>query len=144
MKFMVLISLFFLLSTHPLTMIFLLVIITFLTAFMMYLTMKSTWFSLILILLILGGMLVLFIYITSLTPNQKFTLNKKNIFLLLLPMLMHMNNKMQLTFSKENIYMYNMHNNSLLLIFITTYLLITLIAIMKLINSTKGPLRLSN
>nr|YP_009480277.1 NADH dehydrogenase subunit 6 [Navis striatus]AIZ58463.1 NADH dehydrogenase subunit 6 [Navis striatus]AIZ58476.1 NADH dehydrogenase subunit 6 [Navis striatus]QLD97047.1 NADH dehydrogenase subunit 6 [Navis striatus] len=144
MKFMVLISLFFLLSTHPLTMIFLLVIITFLTAFMMYLTMKSTWFSLILILLILGGMLVLFIYITSLTPNQKFTLNKKNIFLLLLPMLMHMNNKMQLTFSKENIYMYNMNNNSLLLIFITTYLLITLIAIMKLINSTKGPLRLSN
>nr|AMX74130.1 NADH dehydrogenase subunit 6 [Navis striatus] len=144
MKFMVLISLFFLLSTHPLTMIFLLVIITFLTAFMMYLTMKSTWFSLILILLILGGMLVLFIYITSLTPNQKFTLNKKNIFLLLLPMLMQMNNKMQLTFSKENIYMYNMNNNSLLLIFITTYLLITLIAIMKLINSTKGPLRLSN
>nr|QLD97008.1 NADH dehydrogenase subunit 6 [Proknekalia peringueyi]QLD97021.1 NADH dehydrogenase subunit 6 [Proknekalia peringueyi] len=152
MKLSILISIFFLLSTHPLSMILLLIAMTFMVAFFMYLTMKTTWFSLILILLILGGMLVLFIYVTSLTPSKNlsskndsfsfyslfFSENKNN------PHCFYLSSLVQLSFNKNNIFQYNLNDNTIFLIFITIYLLLTLIAIMKLINSSMAPLRLSN
>nr|YP_010535581.1 NADH dehydrogenase subunit 6 [Otobius lagophilus]UYB78389.1 NADH dehydrogenase subunit 6 [Otobius lagophilus]UYB78402.1 NADH dehydrogenase subunit 6 [Otobius lagophilus]UYL27142.1 NADH dehydrogenase subunit 6 [Otobius lagophilus] len=144
MKFTIILSILFFISSHPLSMIFILISMTILIAFIMIFTMKNLWFPLILILLILGGMLVLFIYVSSLTPNQKFLSKKWMPLLLLLPMTLHMKNMPHLSFLEKNIHQFNMDKSILLIIFITIYLLITLLAIMKLINSSLSPLRLSN
>nr|AHF21623.1 NADH dehydrogenase subunit 6 [Argas sp. SpringbokSA-QMS95171] len=143
MKISMLISIFFFMSLHPLTMLIMLILMTLNIVSIVYLTSKTAWTPMILILLILGGMLVLFIYITSVTPNKKFTFKKQSI-LMVIPSLMLSTNMIYLTFSKTNILLFNMDKNSFLLIFITIYLLTTLIAIMKLINSSTAPIRLSN
>nr|AIZ58437.1 NADH dehydrogenase subunit 6 [Argas africolumbae] len=143
MKISMLISIFFFMSLHPLTMLIMLILMTLNIITIVYLSTKTTWIPMILILLILGGMLVLFIYITSVTPNKKFSFKKQSI-LMVMPFLMFSTNMVYLNFSQTSILLFNMDKNSFLLIFITIYLLITLIAIMKLINSSTAPIRLSN
>nr|YP_007026378.1 NADH dehydrogenase subunit 6 [Argas africolumbae]AFV32075.1 NADH dehydrogenase subunit 6 [Argas africolumbae]UYL27194.1 NADH dehydrogenase subunit 6 [Argas africolumbae] len=143
MKISMLISIFFFMSLHPLTMLIMLILMTLNIITIVYLSTNTTWIPMILILLILGGMLVLFIYITSVTPNKKFSFKKQSIFMVM-PSLMFSTNMVYLNFSQTSILLFNMDKNSFLLIFITIYLLITLIAIMKLINSSTAPLRLSN
>nr|QLD96917.1 NADH dehydrogenase subunit 6 [Ogadenus brumpti ssp. 1 BJM-2017]QLD96930.1 NADH dehydrogenase subunit 6 [Ogadenus brumpti ssp. 1 BJM-2017]UYB77908.1 NADH dehydrogenase subunit 6 [Ogadenus brumpti]UYB77921.1 NADH dehydrogenase subunit 6 [Ogadenus brumpti] len=146
MKISAIISILFLTSTHPLSMILVLISMTMTIAFFSYSTLKTLWFSFILILLMLGGMLILFVYISSLTPNKKFK-TKKWIIIFLLPIYLYLlTNKQKNTFSmtKENIFQFNLNESTFLLIFITIYLFFTLMAIMKMINSFMTPLRISN
>nr|YP_009480290.1 NADH dehydrogenase subunit 6 [Argas walkerae]AIZ58502.1 NADH dehydrogenase subunit 6 [Argas walkerae] len=143
MKIPMIISIMFYMSLHPLTMLMTLIIFTLNIIIMMYQMLNTTWFSMILILLILGGMLVLFIYVASVVPNMKFLYKKWMLLFLLTPFLFS-SKFYPLTYFNSNISMFNIDKNSFLLIFITIYLLITLIAVMKLINSSIAPLRLIN
>nr|QNP09633.1 NADH dehydrogenase subunit 6 [Ochthebius sp. IBE<ESP> AN104] len=149
-------SMMFIFMIHPMSMGLILMIqiilISLMTGFMNF----NFWFSYILFLVMIGGMLVLFIYMTSIASNEKFKLNLKLTLMILITLIIMMilffmdnffteinlfNNHIHL---KYNYYMlskfYNIPNNSMMFLLII-YLLITLIAVVKITNFKMGPLR---
>nr|YP_009727741.1 NADH dehydrogenase subunit 6 [Cephenemyia trompe]QHX99774.1 NADH dehydrogenase subunit 6 [Cephenemyia trompe] len=154
----------FLMMNHPLAMGLTLLIQTTLICLTIGLMTKTFWFSYMLFLIFLGGMLVLFIYVTSLASNEMFSFSTKLtffsslLFLCFLMMISFMD--MNYFYQFTNLEMYSINNmnsyimeNSLslnklynypinyLTIMLMNYLLITLIAIVKITKSFKGPLR---
>nr|UJI65710.1 NADH dehydrogenase subunit 6 [Glossina austeni] len=148
---------------HPLAMGLILLIQTTVICLTTGLIAKTFWFSYILFLVFLGGMLVLFIYVTSLASNEMFSFSVKlTLFSLLIFMLMMiinwtidlnilqlMNLENKLTSSipsymTENSLsvnkLYNFPTN-FITILLMNYLLITLIAVVKITKLSKGPLR---
>nr|YP_010385084.1 NADH dehydrogenase subunit 6 [Lydina aenea]UPL65094.1 NADH dehydrogenase subunit 6 [Lydina aenea] len=149
---------------HPLAMGLILLIQTMLISSSSGLMTKSFWFSYILFLVFLGGMLVLFIYVTSLASNEMFSFSIKLMMMSLMLFLMMM---MMLYLYKKNLLMqyknleiqsiYNLNSyikenalslnklynypNNLLTILLMNYLLITLIVVVKITKMFKGPLR---
>nr|YP_007026261.1 NADH dehydrogenase subunit 6 [Chrysomya megacephala]YP_007026287.1 NADH dehydrogenase subunit 6 [Chrysomya saffranea]AKN58345.1 NADH dehydrogenase subunit 6 [Chrysomya pacifica]AMH85471.1 NADH dehydrogenase subunit 6 [Chrysomya putoria]AFV08321.1 NADH dehydrogenase subunit 6 [Chrysomya megacephala]AFV08334.1 NADH dehydrogenase subunit 6 [Chrysomya megacephala]AFV08373.1 NADH dehydrogenase subunit 6 [Chrysomya saffranea] len=149
---------------HPLAMGLTLLIQTTLVCLTSGLMTKSFWFSYILFLVFLGGMLVLFIYVTSLASNEMFTFSIKlllislSIFFVMIITLFFMDKNLLLQYQNlevKSIYdmnsylmenslslnkLYNYPTN-LLTILLMNYLLITLIAVVKITKLFKGPLR---
>nr|YP_010725863.1 NADH dehydrogenase subunit 6 [Asiagomphus septimus]WDY83465.1 NADH dehydrogenase subunit 6 [Asiagomphus septimus] len=151
---------------HPMNMGILLLIqtlmICLLTGFMSY----TTWFSYILFLVFLGGMLVLFIYMTSIASNEVF--QKSNYLLMIMmmmiitlimgmvmlmdPMMVSFNNSpensntINITENSENMMLATLYNmpNATITIFMVLYLFLTLIVIVFITKSHQGPLRPSN
>lgn len=129
---------------------------------------KTFWFSYILFLIFLGGILVLFIYVTSLASNEIFSISIKSflfrsIFIIIIIFITYifidqiilsinifneeissLNNNI---FSIENSLrlnkLYNFPTNYITILLIN-YLLITLIAIVKITKLFYGPLRIIN
>nr|YP_010730267.1 NADH dehydrogenase subunit 6 [Ceromasia rubrifrons]WEG23082.1 NADH dehydrogenase subunit 6 [Ceromasia rubrifrons] len=153
----------FMFMKHPLTMGLTLLIQTMLISSMIGIITKTFWFSYILFLVFLGGMLVLFIYVISLASNEMFSLSIKLMIISLvmftiLFMLLIINKTLLLQYKNmEMLSLYNLNSyiieNSLsinklynyptnmLTILLMNYLLITLIAIVKITKLFKGPLR---
>nr|YP_009179680.1 NADH dehydrogenase subunit 6 [Chrysomya nigripes]ALK60720.1 NADH dehydrogenase subunit 6 [Chrysomya nigripes] len=149
---------------HPLAMGLTLLIQTTLVCLTSGLMTKTFWFSYILFLVFLGGMLVLFIYVTSLASNEMFTFSIKlllvsvSIFFFSIITLYFMDKNLLLQYQNlevKSIYemnsylmenslslnkLYNYPTN-LLTILLMNYLLITLIAVVKITKLFKGPLR---
>nr|QMX77176.1 NADH dehydrogenase subunit 6 [Colochela zhongi] len=121
------------------------------------------WYMYILFLIMLGGMLILFIYVSSLSSNQKFTLNKKFILIIIffitmtwLILMMKINylslfnsNTMKIleTSFEQNLMMkmsmnklYNKPTNQIMIMLIN-YLLLILFIVVKTTNINMGPLR---
>nr|UJG45329.1 NADH dehydrogenase subunit 6 [Dolichopus plumipes] len=161
-------SLIFMQMNHPLAMGLMLLIQTFIICLATGIISKTFWFSYILFLVFLGGMLVLFIYVTSLASNEMFSLSVKTLIwasamimiTALFTIILDMNfltpiteNIEMMEFSntnaliKENAIMlnkiYNYPTNLMTLVLIN-YLLISLIAIVKITNVFYGPLRQMN
>nr|YP_010240505.1 NADH dehydrogenase subunit 6 [Chlorops oryzae]QTF87846.1 NADH dehydrogenase subunit 6 [Chlorops oryzae] len=162
-------SLIFMQISHPLAMGLTLLIQTILISTLSGLITKTFWFSYILFLVFLGGMLILFIYVTALASNEMFSFSFKLMMysmslILLLMMIMYMfmdnmimninifNNEMNFSynetdFSKENSLnlnkLYNYPTN-FMTILLMNYLLITLIAIVKITKLFHGPIRTMN
>nr|AXZ71065.1 NADH dehydrogenase subunit 6 [Lonchoptera multiseta] len=154
----------FLQMSHPLALGFVLLIQTLFICLFTGILTQTFWFSYILFLVFLGGLLVLFIYVTSLASNEMFSMSLKmfifSMMIILITMIIMkiislMNNEMinnlemqEMTmkniFNKENIIniskLYNYPTN-LITILLIIYLLITLIAIVKITNIFYGPLR---
>nr|YP_009919062.1 NADH dehydrogenase subunit 6 [Tipula fascipennis]QMP96655.1 NADH dehydrogenase subunit 6 [Tipula fascipennis] len=154
---------------HPLSMGFILLVQTFFICLITGSLMKTFWFSYVLFLIFIGGMLVLFIYMTSLASNEMFNFSTKNFLLassvLTFSMFMifilndssflnsfSMNAEMmsimnEMNFIKENSLnlnkLYNFPTNMLTLLLIN-YLFLTLIIIVKITNNFYGPLRQIN
>nr|AVE15696.1 NADH dehydrogenase subunit 6 [Tenodera sinensis] len=155
-------SIIFLFLNHPLSM----GLILFLQAISMCLISGfmslSFWFSYVLLLIYLGGMLVLFMYVTSLASNEMFFYSNKVLFsIILLPLIFLVIYYMNIYFpmntyeNMENTLAFNMISNNFLLkmynqpvnmmtILIASYLFLTLIAVVKIINIYNGPLRQMN
>nr|YP_010460802.1 NADH dehydrogenase subunit 6 [Statilia flavobrunnea]AND97194.1 NADH dehydrogenase subunit 6 [Statilia sp. FY-2016a]UUF67551.1 NADH dehydrogenase subunit 6 [Statilia flavobrunnea] len=155
-------SIIFLFLNHPLSM----GLILFLQAINMCLISGfmsvSFWFSYILLLIYLGGMLVLFMYVTSLASNEMFFYsNKIFITILFFPIMftfiyyMNFNFPLNLYETMENSFIMNITSNNFLLkmynqpinmitLLIASYLFLTLIAVVKIINIFEGPLRQMN
>nr|YP_009945223.1 NADH dehydrogenase subunit 6 [Pliacanthopus bimaculatus]ASY97909.1 NADH dehydrogenase subunit 6 [Miromantis yunnanensis]QOE17730.1 NADH dehydrogenase subunit 6 [Pliacanthopus bimaculatus] len=155
-------SIIFLFLNHPLSM----GLILFLQAILMCLISGSMsmsfWFSYILLLIYLGGMLILFMYVTSLASNEMFSYSNKiflslyllpliYLFLILSEPFFHMS----LFENMESTTNLNMYSSSFLLklynqpmnnmtILVASYLFLTLIAVVKMITIHKGPLRQLN
>nr|YP_010579360.1 NADH dehydrogenase subunit 6 [Thranita danae]UEV85592.1 NADH dehydrogenase subunit 6 [Thranita danae] len=148
--------------THPLSMGLTLLIQTILISLAAGLSTYSYWFSYILFMIFLGGMLVLFIYVTSLASNETFSFSYStlafslvllffsipltliwdfffNSFSAQLP-LASLDMETSNVFIISWIYSINLMNFTL---FIIIYLLLTLIVVVKITNLFKGPLRLS-
>ena len=129
---------------------------------------KTFWFSYILFIVFLGGILVLFIYVTSLASNEIFIMSIKTIqfigiTLFIASLLWIITDSSLLTpflplldiaelpdpnsFIRENTIslnkLYNYPTNFLTIVLIN-YLFLTLIAVVKVTNIFYGPLRPRN
>nr|QRV62520.1 NADH dehydrogenase subunit 6 [Hydroporus puberulus] len=159
-------SMTFLFMNHPMSMGLILMIQTILIILITGMYSYSFWFSYILFLIMIGGMLILFMYMTSLASNEKFKISK-NIYIMFILMIMFImmilffndfmimeyfqktSNMMELLnklmmHKNENLNsLYMLYNkpNFLINILMINYLLITLIAIVKITKSNSGPLR---
>nr|DAA06205.1 TPA_exp: NADH dehydrogenase subunit 6 [Drosophila ananassae] len=151
---------------HPLAMGLTLLIQTVFICLITGLMTKTFWYSYILFLIFLGGMLVLFIYVTSLASNEMFNLSIKltlfsgillfNLFLISIiidktSISFFINNNEMLSIFNNNSYitenslslnkLYNFPTN-FITILLMNYLLITLIVVVKITKLFKGPLRM--
>nr|APT41534.1 NADH dehydrogenase subunit 6 [Pressatia choti] len=155
----------FMFMKHPLAMGLMLLLQTLLVALVVGLTMKTFWFSYILFLTFMGGMLILFIYITSLASNEMFSFSSKLLIMFMMLMFIafislliidksiitqyFLNTEMNEFFNmkilfKENYLNLNKFYNfpsNLLMLMMVIYLLLTLIIIVKITNYNFGPLR---
>jgi len=150
---------------HPLAIGLALLLQTILICCTTGLSNISFWFSYILFLIFLGGILVLFIYVTSLASNEIFKPSiisllaimlvslSRTVFLLLDPIVLSQNNLIKIrSFMLDFHYckdidlvntIYNTTNINIT-IFMVFYLLLTLIVVVKITDSFFGPLRLSS
>nr|AIR76501.1 NADH dehydrogenase subunit 6 [Eozubovskya planicaudata] len=149
---------------HPMSMMIFIILQTFLVGLMSGTIMESFWLSYILFLTFLGGMLVLFIYITSIASNEMFQIKSITMIfslvfwtiimmiLIIMDMMMFMDffkntetmnmnnsiNYQEMTFSLEKLY-----NNPTFIItmMMMIYLFLTLLAVVKITNINQGPIR---
>nr|YP_010274914.1 NADH dehydrogenase subunit 6 [Erynnis popoviana]UJV31605.1 NADH dehydrogenase subunit 6 [Erynnis popoviana] len=155
---------------HPLSMGLLILIQTMLTCLISGMIINTYWFSYILFLTFLGGLLVLFIYVSSIASNElfKISMNNKMMFIIIIIFIlfmsiMFMNNlnwmnlftnsyelnnffNMFLFFNNENnMNLTKLYNNQtyFLMMMMMIYLFITLVAVVKITNIFYGPLRSS-
>ena len=150
--------------SHPLSTGLVLLIQTTLVAVAAGTLNKTFWFSYILFLIFLGGMLVLFIYVASLSSNEQFSLDI-NFFLLFLiirgvvilflimidPVILRNKISIMITsisgeikFTSNTLFTRPIYNSpsAFFTFFIIRYLLLALLIVVKIMNSSSRPLRL--
>lgn len=147
---------------HPLSIGFFLIIQVIIICLINGLTRNFFWFSYILFLTIIGGLLIIFIYMTRLASNELFFFSYKNLYLNLLILsfifliyILYFNQLIKLNYFNNNNFntkfsynylvlnlnkLYNISRIYLTLIRIL-FLFITLITIIKITNIYSGPLR---
>lgn len=139
---------------------------TILTCIISGILINTYWFSYILFLTFLGGLLVLFIYVSRIASNEIFSFSNNFFFFLisfsftiLIPLINYINLKwINFTFNEEikfffnNFFFFNneekinlskLYNNQtfIIIIIIIIYLFITLLAVVKITNIFYGPIR---
>nr|WMQ78042.1 NADH dehydrogenase subunit 6 [Obeidia gigantearia] len=154
---------------HPLSIGLMILLQTLLMCLLSGMMIKTYWFSYILFLTFLGGLLVLFIYVSSIASNElfNFTFNLKMFFFFF--MLLIFINKLYLNFyenlnwmnlsdnlsdndnfskmfffnNENKINLNKLYNNHtyLMMMLMVIYLFISLVAIVKITNIFYGPLR---
>nr|QJQ27735.1 NADH dehydrogenase subunit 6 [Catocala electa] len=161
------ISFFMMFLNNPLSMGLMILMQTLLMCMLSGMLIKTYWFSYILFLTFMGGLLVLFIYVSSIASNELFkpSFNSK-LFLILFTLfmlfiqLMYMNNLFWMNFSfnsdmtnlmsmslflnnENKINLSKLYNNQtfMIMLMLIIYLFITLIAVVKITNIFYGPLR---
>nr|AFQ62164.1 NADH dehydrogenase subunit 6 [Endomychus coccineus] len=147
MSLILMISILFIIFSHPITMGMMLLIQTILISLNISMLNFNSWYSYILILIMIGGMLILFIYMTSIASNEKFNfsyLNLFTIFIIFIPI--NFMNKSIFNFNSNynfNLSMSKFYNmpSSLIMLMIIFYLLLTMIAIVKICKLNKGTLQ---
>nr|UBU96187.1 NADH dehydrogenase subunit 6 [Pieris rapae] len=167
---MIFISFIMMFSTHPLGMGLMILLQTLLLSLILGMYINTYWFSYILFLIFLGGLLVLFIYVSSIASNEmmNFSLKMKSFFMLMIFTMMiffifkmknyfnfmdnFINDEMNtmnnyfMFFNENKIKLSKLYNSQtfLMIMMIIIYLFITLIAVIKITNIFFGPLRSFN
>nr|WMQ77999.1 NADH dehydrogenase subunit 6 [Ophthalmitis albosignaria] len=154
---------------HPLSIGLMILFQTLLMCLLSGMLIKTYWFSYILFLTFLGGLLVLFIYVSSIASNEMFNLSIQiKMMLLMFFMLisfiqiysyfynnmnwMNLSNNISennnffnmMFFNNENkINLNKLYNNQtyMIMLMLVIYLFISLVAIVKITNIFYGPLR---
>nr|YP_054554.1 NADH dehydrogenase subunit 6 [Squilla mantis]AAT69303.1 NADH dehydrogenase subunit 6 [Squilla mantis] len=156
-------SLVFINLSHPLAMGMMLLMQTLVICVITALMNFYVWFSYILFLIFLGGMLVLFIYITSLASNEMFQFSFKMISFFVLmsgvsilllfmdPLLLDfkmasadMSSLMSNPYNSQMVLISNIYSTNTMMttLFMILYLLLTLIVVVKITYTFLGPLRM--
>nr|QCQ20640.1 NADH dehydrogenase subunit 6 [Callinectes sapidus] len=162
LPFILILSLMFTRLVHPLSMGLTLLVQTVLISLAAGLSTCSYWFSYILFMIFLGGMLVLFIYVTSLASNESFSFSWSTfsssilILLIIFPIPFLWDSLMTTFFTQPPLPSLTSNSSSMLItswiystnlmnftLYIILYLLLTLVVVVKITNLFKGPLRLS-
>nr|YP_010004103.1 NADH dehydrogenase subunit 6 [Appias nero]QNR01209.1 NADH dehydrogenase subunit 6 [Appias nero] len=165
---MISISLFMYFINHPLAMGLLILCQTLILSLLLGMFINTYWFSYILFLIFLGGLLVLFIYVSSIASNELMNFSLKLKFNLMIYLIMfiisfiimyiyllkipNLNNEMSnytqhfIFFNENKISLTKLYNNQtfLLIVMLIIYLFITLVAVIKITNIFFGPLRSFN
>uniref|UniRef100_A0AAU7LK36 NADH-ubiquinone oxidoreductase chain 6 n=1 Tax=Thalassa montezumae TaxID=3129753 RepID=A0AAU7LK36_9CUCU len=139
---------------HPLSIGSIILIQTILNCMFIGMNYLNFWYSYILMLIMIGGLLILFIYMTSIASNEKFKFNPKLVVYLIILMFMFylinwtfiFNNDLMNLFSMNlnfNLSMSKFYNYPELKIMfmVIFYLLICMIAVVKICKIKSGPLR---
>nr|ATD52971.1 NADH dehydrogenase subunit 6 [Phlogotettix sp. EMHAU-2015-Zz052705] len=154
LKIMLFISMSISVMKTPMSMGVLLLTYTMLTTFLMSKMLTSSWMSMIIFLMLIGGLLILFMYMSSIASNEKFT---PNIMIMLVTLIIiipieEMMNEIQINEKEENLIkeetmtltkIYN-EKSMLITLMMFIYLLLTMIVVTKIIKIYKGPLRSKN
>nr|ACJ69505.1 NADH dehydrogenase subunit 6 [Leptopus sp. NKMT019] len=159
---MIMTSTMFVMMKHPLTMGMMLMMQTIITAMITGYMTKSFWFSYMLTMIMLSGMLVLFMYMASMASNEKFNSPAKMTMImgtmmitsLTVSMLMDNIMKNKILKSESILSMSNDQSPELLKLFswemmpvtvlIVMYLLFTMIVVTYNTNVYEGPMRSKN
>nr|YP_009236779.1 NADH dehydrogenase subunit 6 [Telchinia perenna]AMJ17243.1 NADH dehydrogenase subunit 6 [Telchinia perenna] len=154
-------------TNHPLAMGLMILTQTLLVCALSGMLINTYWFSYILFLIFLGGLLVLFIYVSSMASNELFKINLSNkmlfmtsIFYSFIVTFYFKNNLFWMNFyfneeminffyelfffnSEYNFNLSKLYNEQahLLMFLLIIYLFITLVAVIKITNISFGPLR---
>ncbi|YP_011102175.1 NADH dehydrogenase subunit 6 (mitochondrion) [Maniola hyperantus] len=171
LSFMVIfLSIFMFFINHPISMGLMILMQTLFICLLLGMLINSYWFSYILFLVFLGGLLVLFIYVSSIASNELLNFSFLNKFIFFTPIMIFtfiiiitknnlnwlnfsfnedMNNFINtflFTYNENNINLFKLYNEQtyLLMIMMIIYLFITLIAVVKITNIFFGPLRSFN
>nr|QID03256.1 NADH dehydrogenase subunit 6 [Homidia socia] len=140
------------LASHPIFMLTIIISQTLNICSILWILTKSSWFSLILFLIFLGGLMILFVYIVSLASNEIFDLKLfENKILMTLFLLIFMSLPLKTFFTKMEKNFDSLILNKILIIFsnnmilpttlIMTYLLLVLIIAVKISSKMEGPIR---
>nr|YP_010704144.1 NADH dehydrogenase subunit 6 [Chorthippus dubius]YP_011026045.1 NADH dehydrogenase subunit 6 [Euchorthippus cheui]WCO87354.1 NADH dehydrogenase subunit 6 [Chorthippus dubius]WQM87401.1 NADH dehydrogenase subunit 6 [Chorthippus albonemus]WQM87414.1 NADH dehydrogenase subunit 6 [Euchorthippus cheui] len=149
---------------HPMSMMMFIIIQTFIVGLIMGTMMESFWLSYILFLTFLGGMLVLFIYITSIASNELF--KPKSIIMLISMFMMiittvilivvdktmfldpiknteTMNINNSINYQEMSMSLEKLYNKPTMTItmMMMIYLFLALVAVVKITNINQGPIR---
>nr|UFR82978.1 NADH dehydrogenase subunit 6 [Oryctes nasicornis] len=159
MMFMFTCSLMLICLTHPISMGAILLLQTITITLTIGFFHANFWYSYILFLVMVSGMLVLFAYMTSVASNEKFTPSIKIsimvtfiiiVFMFMMIMMDPYYSNMNMTFydSIQDSYSYNLsmskyfnYPHMSIMFMLIIYLLITLIAVVKITKIKMGPLR---
>nr|ARH53867.1 NADH dehydrogenase subunit 6 [Epuraea guttata] len=155
-----LLSMIFLFLNHPLSFGIILLFQTILVSLISGMLSYNFWFSYILFLVMIGGMLILFIYMTSIAANKKFKFSLKLFTMIMILIIMlflfmfidqYLLNNLYTSYDTIMMNM-NMNNkfslikflnkpNLILMLMTFNYLFIVLVAVTKISHIEKGPLR---
>nr|QGA73987.1 NADH dehydrogenase subunit 6 [Chrysomela populi] len=146
--------------SHPLSLGMILLMQTIMTSLITGMLNTNYWFSYILFLIMIGGMLILFIYMTSIASNEKFKFSYKlilmfTLFIIIMTMLLFTDfyyfnmkvnfsdqmNQNNLSNFKLSMNKYMNYPQNLIMFMMIMYLLITLIMVVKITSMHYGPLR---
>uniref|UniRef100_A0AAU6PTH1 NADH-ubiquinone oxidoreductase chain 6 n=1 Tax=Homidia sp. TaxID=3054010 RepID=A0AAU6PTH1_9HEXA len=138
--------------SHPISILVSILLQTSIICLTLWILTKSSWFSFILFLIFLGGLMVLFVYITSLASNEMFKINYWDNSILMLTTLMLTLGLTNFTFFNEmwsnmtfsilnKILMIFSKNMILPTLTIMSYLLFVLIVAVKISSMMEGPVR---
>nr|YP_009328041.1 NADH dehydrogenase subunit 6 [Trachelus tabidus]APC92684.1 NADH dehydrogenase subunit 6 [Trachelus tabidus] len=155
-------------NNHPIELMIYLILFSIIMCLKVGMMYKNFWFSYMLFLTMIGGILILFLYFVSTASNEKMNLSKYNynkIFIISISILigmlciMHsfdyfsinmieysMNNKLSMKMNNwsnaHNYSMFQMFNNNYkITLMMMIYLLFTLYSVMKMCMKMYGPLR---
>nr|QZR91953.1 NADH dehydrogenase subunit 6 [Filchnerella amplivertica] len=149
---------------HPMSMMMFIIIQTLLIGLTAGTLMESFWLAYILFLTFLGGMLVLFIYITSIASNEMFQLKSISVILtgimwLILTISLILLDKSlyidllknsdtylitnNMNFQEMTMSLNKIYNNPTFMItmMMMIYLFLALLAVVKITNINQGPIR---
>nr|YP_009469675.1 NADH dehydrogenase subunit 6 [Dermestes maculatus]AVE15406.1 NADH dehydrogenase subunit 6 [Dermestes maculatus] len=158
MIFMTFLSFLLIITKHPMSMGGVLLFQTVLMTMNSGFFHQSFWYSYIIFLVMIGGMLILFVYMTSVASNEKFKFSLKSVMIIPLSILLVFFFKETFSYSffwnkSEMMDLLNQNNQMIsmskffnepfmmIMIMMMIYLLITLIAVVKITNINYGALR---
>nr|YP_010502872.1 NADH dehydrogenase subunit 6 [Doratura homophyla]UXD78636.1 NADH dehydrogenase subunit 6 [Doratura homophyla] len=152
LKILMMISTTIIFLKTPMSMGTLLLIQTTLSAMLLSKIMLTSWVSMIMFLMFIGGLLILFMYMSSIASNEKFKLNFKLLTIMLLFFMIpmeemliesQMNDLMENFTKTEYLSLNKIYNKKTLMITVLMfmYMFLTMISVTSIINIFKGPLR---
>nr|QUI77268.1 NADH dehydrogenase subunit 6 [Mitjaevia shibingensis] len=137
---------------NPMSMGFLLMSQTMIMILFMNKMLNSSWFTMITFLMMIGGLLIIFSYMSSIASNEKFKIKLNLIVFMLITLLIldemilenQINEKQEINLvmnmDMSLIKIYN-SKSMLMTIMLVLYLLITMISVSKMVKHHDGPLR---
>nr|YP_010963624.1 NADH dehydrogenase subunit 6 [Pantaleon erectonodatus]WKZ08107.1 NADH dehydrogenase subunit 6 [Pantaleon erectonodatus] len=151
LKMMTSISIMSMMMSNPMSMGLTLLMQTTLTILIMNMVNLSSWIPMITFLTMIGGLLIIFMYMSSITSNEMFKLNLNTMLPLILMMLImeemtlnDSNQEFQMIQSSMNnmMSMNKLYSKSMsMTMMMVLYLLLTMISVNKIIKLFEGPLR---
>nr|APX40431.1 NADH dehydrogenase subunit 6 [Cassida viridis] len=157
MMMMTILSIMFMIFYHPISMMMIILLQTIFVCCLCGTMTNLWWFSYMLFMVMAGGLLVLFMYMTNVASNEKFKNLKMNYIMILLTIM-----SMFLMINKDNFFnsikisnWFNINESSvkiiimkyynypsnMILFLMMVYLLITMIMSVKITDLSKGALR---
>nr|YP_010026030.1 NADH dehydrogenase subunit 6 [Cyriopagopus hainanus]QOQ36844.1 NADH dehydrogenase subunit 6 [Cyriopagopus hainanus] len=139
LKMIVLMSLIFMISTHPMSLVMAMMVIVLMYSLEMYWGSGTFLYSMVLMLVILSGVMVIFTYMASMNPNEKFEFFFVGMMIMLLFSFYWGNEwKIMVTFE-----MLDMWNSSIMVVneYLVSFLLVIMFMTIWISGWWYGPLR---